>query len=65
MGWGRRIGLFAGGLLLLALLALASVILADRAAQPGPPDARILIARAARHHARIRRDSWGVPHILG
>ncbi len=56
-----------GGIALAAfvVLALAGIIAADRLAQPAPPDLSLLIAKAARYDARIRRDSWGVPHILG
>jgi penicillin amidase/acyl-homoserine-lactone acylase len=56
-----------GALALFALLlmALAGIIVADRLAQRAPPDPAALIARAARYDVRIRRDSWGVPHVLG
>jgi penicillin amidase/acyl-homoserine-lactone acylase len=56
-----------GALALVAIViaALAAVIVADRLAQPAPPDPAALIARAASYHVRIRRDSWGVPHVLG
>ena len=56
-----------GALALAALIvvSLAIVILADWAAQPSPPDPTTFIAKAARYDVRIRRDSWGVPHILG
>ncbi len=49
----------------IVVLGLGSVIIADRMAQPAPPDPAALIARAAHYDVRIRRDSWGVPHILG
>jgi len=49
----------------LVVLGLGFVIVADRLAQPSPPDTRTLIARAAKYDVRIRRDAWGVPHILG
>jgi penicillin amidase/acyl-homoserine-lactone acylase len=61
----KWIGLGLVGLMLLALLAAGGVILADRAAQPGAPDLKPLIARAGAYHVRIRRDEWGVPHVLG
>ncbi|MGA7713462.1 MAG: acylase [Rhizomicrobium sp.] len=56
-----------GALALAALIvvSLAIVILADWAVQPSPPDPTAFIAKAARYDVRIRRDSWGVPHILG
>ena len=46
-------------------LSLAFVIIADRMTQPAPPDMAAFIAKAAQYEVRIRRDSWGVPHILG
>ncbi len=53
-----------GGLLVL-VLALGWVVVSDRLAQAPAADTAPLIARAAQYHVRIRRDSWGVPHILG
>nr|UXE45492.1 glutaryl-7-aminocephalosporanic-acid acylase [uncultured bacterium] len=52
-------------LVVLVLVALAGIIATDRLAQPAPPDPAVLIARAAGYDVRIRRDSWGVPHVLG
>ena len=52
-------------LVAIIVLALAFVIVADRMAQPAPPDPATFIARAAHYDVRIRRDSWGVPHVLG
>ena len=65
MTWARRIGLGVAGLALLAVLFIVGVIALDRAAQPPAPDPQALIARGERYHVRIRRDSWGVPHVLG
>ena len=65
MGWMRRAGLGAGAIVLLIALLLAGAIVADRLAQPAPPSSRALIAKGERYHVRIRRDSWGVPHVLG
>ena len=53
------------GLVAVIVLALAVVIVMDRMAQPSPPDPAPLIAKAAKYDVRIRRDTWGVPHILG
>jgi acyl-homoserine-lactone acylase len=47
------------------LLALGGLIVADRLAQPAAPDPATLIAKASHYDVHIRRDSWGVPHILG
>ena len=56
-----------GALALVAvvILALGWIIVSDRMAQPAPADTAPLIAKAARYHPRIRRDTWGVPHISG
>ncbi len=57
----------AGGLALAAIVlaGLAFVILLDRLSQPAPPDPATFIAKAARYDVRIRRDNFGVPHVLG
>ena len=52
-------------LVAIVLVGLAGIIAADRLAQPAPPDPAIFIARAAQYDVHIRRDSWGVPHVLG
>ncbi|HEY2068228.1 MAG TPA: acylase [Rhizomicrobium sp.] len=52
-------------LVLIVVLGLGGIILADRMAQPSPPDPATLIARAARYHVRIVRDTYGVPHVFG
>ena len=56
---------YAAILVAVIILGLAGVIVSDRLAQPSPPDPAALIAKASRYDVRIRRDSWGVPHILG
>jgi penicillin amidase/acyl-homoserine-lactone acylase len=56
---------YAAVLVAIIILGLAVVIVSDRLAQPSPPDPATLIAKASRYDVRIRRDSWGVPHILG
>jgi len=52
-------------LVVLILLGLGGIILADRLSLPPAPDPATLIARASHYDVRIRRDIWGVPHILG
>jgi penicillin amidase/acyl-homoserine-lactone acylase len=47
------------------ILGLGAVIVSDRMALPVPPDPAQFVARAAAYHVRIRRDGFGVPHILG
>ncbi len=56
-----------GAIALVAIVALglAGIIVADRLAQPAAPDPAVFIARAAKYDVRVRRDRWGVPHILG
>lgn len=53
------------GLVVLAVLVASGLLLLDQPNQPGKADTAALIARAERYDARIRRDQWGVPHILG
>ena len=52
-------------LVVAALIGLTALIAVDRLGQPHAPDRATLIARAARYHARIQRDHFGVPHISG
>jgi len=54
-----------GGLLALMVLAVVALIVIDRASLPRAPDKAALIAAGQRYDVRIRRDEWGVPHILG
>jgi penicillin amidase/acyl-homoserine-lactone acylase len=54
-----------GGLLALGVLAVLALIVIDRASLPKAPDRAQLIATGERYDVRIRRDEWGVPHILG
>ena len=61
----RWVKVGAIALVAIVLLGLAGVIAADWLAQPASPDPAVFIARAAQYDVRIRRDSWGVPHILG
>jgi len=58
-----RIAVLAIVVILLA--AVTAIVVSDRLAQPSPPDPAMLIARAARYHVRIRRDEFGVPHVIG
>ena len=59
IGWG------VGGLVALALVVALGLIVADRMGRPPQPDLKALIARGETYDVRIRRDDWGVPHILG
>ena len=54
-----------GGLLALVVLAALALIVIDRSSLPRAPDRDALIARGEAYDVRIRRDEWGVPHILG
>jgi len=49
----------------LAVVAVLGLIGLDRATQPPKADLKVLIARSDAYDVRIRRDEWGVPHILG
>src|SRR4051812_29007135 len=62
MRWILR-GLLA--VVCLALVAALALIGLDLAARPPSPDTHALIARADAYDVHIRRDEWGVPHILG
>ena len=61
----RYLKIGAAALAALVLVGLAAVIVQDRLSQPPAPERSILIAQAARYHARIQRDHYGVPHISG
>ena len=61
----RVVKIGAIALAAIVLLGLVGLIAADQLSRPAPPDPAAFIARAARHDVRIRRDSWGVPHVLG
>ena len=55
-------------LLALAVLIVGAVvflIVADRMDQPAPPDTAALIAKARQYDVRIKRDNFGVPHVMG
>jgi acyl-homoserine-lactone acylase len=53
------------GLLVLVVLAAVAVLLIDLPNRPAKADTAPLIARAKAYDVHIRRDGWGVPHILG
>eukprot|EP01030_Chromulinospumella_sphaerica_P015584 gene15584-15395_t len=53
------------GLVALLILAAGALLVLDLPNQPAKADAKALIARADRYDVQIRRDEWGVPHILG
>jgi penicillin amidase/acyl-homoserine-lactone acylase len=61
----RFLKIGAAALVALALVSLIAVITHDRLSQPPAPSRASLIAQAARYHARIQRDHYGVPHISG
>ena len=61
----KRIGLALAALGSVVLVIAVGLIVADRIAQPPPPDLRALIARGDAYHVRIRRDDYGVPHVRG
>lgn len=53
------------GLLGLVVLAAATLLIIDRPNVLSRADPAPMIARAKAYDVRIRRDKWGVPHILG
>src|ERR1700704_4870884 len=61
----RYLKIGAAVLVALILVGLTAVIIQDRLSQPPAPARATLIAQAARYHARIQRDHYGVPHISG
>ena len=61
----RYLKIGAAALVALVLIGLTAVITEDRLSQPPAPARATLIAQAARYHARIQRDHYGVPHISG
>lgn len=54
-----------GGLVALVVIAALALIAIDRLSLPKAPDRQALLDRAKAYDVRIRRDEWGVPHILG
>ncbi|MEA2755828.1 MAG: acyl-homoserine-lactone acylase [Aliidongia sp.] len=61
----RILGRGALALVALAVIALAGIILVDRLDQPLAVDAPPLLAKAGHYDVRIKRDEFGVPHIIG
>lgn len=61
----RYLKIGAAALLALVLVGMTALIIQDRWSQPRAPARETLIAQAARYHARIQRDHYGVPHISG
>jgi penicillin amidase/acyl-homoserine-lactone acylase len=61
----RWVWIVLGVVVVLPLAAAGVVIALDRMAQPSPPDPATLIAKAAQYQVRIKRDTWGVPHVEG
>lgn len=54
-----------GALLALVVLAAAGLIVVDQASIPKAPAREALLDKAKAYDVRIRRDEWGVPHVLG
>jgi penicillin amidase/acyl-homoserine-lactone acylase len=53
------------GLATLVLIAVLALLGLDWPNRPQPVDLAGLIARGDRYDVQIRRDRWGVPHVLG
>jgi acyl-homoserine-lactone acylase len=54
-----------GAVLALVVLTAAALIAIDQASLPKAPDRQVLLDKARRYDVRVRRDDWGVPHVLG
>lgn len=54
-----------GALMALVALAAAGLIVIDQASLPKAPARQALLDKAKAYDVRIRRDDWGVPHVLG
>ena len=54
-----------GALVALVVLAAVSLIVIDRLSLPKAPDRQALLGRAKAYDVHVRRDDWGVPHVLG
>lgn len=54
-----------GALPALVALAAAGLIVIDQASLPKAPARQALLDKAKAYDVRIRRDDWGVPHVLG
>jgi acyl-homoserine-lactone acylase len=52
---------FASAMISIAIF----LILSDRLVQPAPPDPASLIAKAQQYDVHIKRDTFGVPHVIG
>src|ERR1700675_845666 len=61
----RYLKIGAAALAAVVLVGLTAVVIQDRLSKPRAPARASLIAQAARYHARIQRDHYGVPHISG
>lgn len=53
------------GLFSLLVIAAVTLLILDAPNRPAQVDTAPLIARAKAYDVQIRRDRWGVPHILG
>src|ERR1017187_5125120 len=49
----------------LVVGAALFLIVADRLGQPAPPDPAALITKAQQYDVHIKRDTFGVPHVIG
>lgn len=63
--WMKWILRGIGALLALVVLAASALVAIDQASLPKAPDRQALLDKADRYDVRIRRDDWGVPHVLG
>jgi penicillin amidase/acyl-homoserine-lactone acylase len=60
--WTKRI---LAAIFILVVAALAYLYVADLPNRPATPDTHAYVTRAGTYDVRIRRDGFGVPHVLG
>ncbi len=60
--WAARAAIAVVAIILVAAISL---LVLDAPNRPAAYDRRALLARASVYHVRIRRDAFGVPHVLG
>src|SRR5262245_13543783 len=58
-------GLAVGTLLAATAIFLIVVIANDRLHQPARPEPAVFIAKAKQYDVHIKRDTFGVPHVIG
>ena len=65
MRWGKAAGVAAGCVVAALIVAAVGDVVYYRAVTPAAPSTASLLRVAQRYRVRVRRDEWGVPHVLG